>query len=167
LGSLFAFAGEFLLPSFANTFVADALAGKLWVDRCLARWLWYYSWRREHKEQTRAAKFAYKKMGTAKVFRLYRDAALRQKALKAKLAIATGGAGKKLIAIAFSSWHVAAREKKRVGYAVKTLVRKIWREILLSSIRAWREAAADQAYDRKKSSRVETLQEQAKRYVSQ
>jgi hypothetical protein len=105
-------------------------------------------------------------MGTAKVFRLYRDAALRQKALKAKLAIATGGAGKKLTSIAFSSWHVASREKKKIGFAVKTLVRKIWREILLNCTRAWREAAVDQAYERKKSNRVETLQEQARRYVS-
>jgi hypothetical protein len=103
-------------------------------------------------------------MGTAKIFRLYRDAAQRQKALKAKLAIATGGAGKKLTALTFSAWMTASREKRRVTFAVKTLVRKIWREVLLGCTRAWKEAAVEQAYERKKSNRVETLQEQAKRY---
>ena len=135
------------------------------MDRCLARWLWYYAWRLEHKQQTKAAKLAYAKMGLAKMFRLYRAAAQRQRSLKAKLAIATGGAGKKLLSLAFRSWLLASREKKRVSFAVKTLVRKIWREVLLSVTRAWKEAAADQAYERKKSNRVETLQEQAKRFV--
>ena len=140
-----------------------SFSGHLWVDRCLARWLWYYSWRLDHKRQTKAAKIAYAKMGTAKIFRLYRDAALRQKALKAKLSIATGGVGKKLMALTFSAWMTASREKKRVSFAVKALVRKIWRELLLVCTRAWKEAAAEQAYERKKSNRVETLQEQAKR----
>ncbi len=48
---------------------------------------------------------------------------------------------------------------------MKLLVRKIWRELLACFTREWKEAAADQAYERKKSNRVETLQEQAKRYV--
>lgn len=133
------------------------------MDRCLARWLWYYSWRQEHKQQTKAAIIAYKKMGLSKMFRLYLSAVQRQRALKAKLAVATGGAGKKLTAIAFRSWREASREKKRLSHAVKTLVRKIWTELLVSCTRAWREAAAEQAYERKKSNRVETLQEQAKR----
>ena len=140
-------------------------AGKLWVDRCFARWLWYYSWRLEHKRQTKAAKIAYTKLGTAKIFRLYKDAVMRQRSLKAKLAIATGGAGVKLKSIAFRAWNAASRDKRRTSHAVNTLVRKIWREILLGCTRAWREAAVDQAYERKKSNRVETLQEQAKRCV--
>jgi hypothetical protein len=142
------------------------VSGNLWVDRCLARWLWYYAWRLEHKRQTKAAKVAYAKMGLSKMFRLYRAEAQRQRSLKAKLAIATGGAGKKLSSLAFCAWLAASREKKRVSFAVKTLVRKIWREILSCCARAWREAAADQVYERKKSNRVETLQEQAKRCAS-
>ena len=102
-------------------------------------------------------------MGVAKMFRLYRHAVLRQLALKAKMAMATGGLGKKLTSTAYRAWHEAAREKKRISHAVKTLVRKIWREMLLSCTLAWREAAADQIYERKKSNRVESLQEQAKR----
>jgi hypothetical protein len=103
-------------------------------------------------------------MGLSKMFQLYWSAVQRQRALKAKLAVATGGAGKKLTAIAFRSWREASREKRMRSHAVKTLVRKIWRGLLLNCTRAWREAAAEQAYERKKSNRVETLQEQAKRY---
>ena len=142
-----------------------AFAGRMWVDRCLARWLWYYAWRLEHKRQTKESVAAYKKMGSAKVFRLYRDAALAQKALKAKLAIATGGATGKLTSLTFHAWHIASGEKKRVTHAVKTLVRKIWREVLLESMHGWREVAAEQACERKKANRVETLQEEAKRCV--
>jgi ABC-type uncharacterized transport system permease subunit len=123
----------------------------------------YYAWRLEHKRQTKSAKIAYAKMGVAKMFRLYRHAVLQQLALKAKMAMATGGLGKKLISTAYRAWHEAARDKKRISYAVKTLVRKIWREMLLRCTFAWRETAADQIYERKKSNRVESLQQQAKR----
>jgi hypothetical protein len=162
LKQLVAFAGD--SPAItAHAPAAHAPAGNLWLDRCLARWLWYYSWRCEHKRQTKDAKLAYAKMGLAKMFRLFRCESQRQRSLKAKLAIATGGAGKKLLSLAFRGWLLASREKRRVSFAVKAQVRKIWREVLLSSARAWREVAADQIYERKKSNRVETLQEQAKR----
>jgi hypothetical protein len=127
--------------------------------------LWYYSWRLEHKRQTKAAQIAYAKLGAAKMFLLFKGAAQRQRSLKAKLAIASGGAGDRLKCLVFSAWLAASREKKRVSHAVMSIVRKIWRELLARITYAWKETAADQAYERKKHNRVETLQEQAKRYV--
>ena len=135
----------------------------MWVDRCLARWLWYYSWRLEHKRHTAHAVAAYKKMGTAKMFRLFRGAVQAQAALKAKLAIATGGCASKIKVLTLHAWHAASRERKRVSHAVKTLVRKIWREVLVWSLQGWREVAREEGQERKKANRVETLQEEAKR----